>query len=340
MIEVNNLTKKYGPHTAVDNISFVINDGEVVGFLGPNGAGKTTTMNMMTGFISSTSGTVRINGYDILDNPIAAKKQLGYMPDVPPLYGDMLVNEYLNFVCDLKGVKKEKREAMLEDIKKTVKIKDVEERLIKNLSKGYRQRVGLAQALVGYPDVLILDEPTVGLDPKQIIEMRDLIKKLGEKHTIIISSHILSEVSAVCNRVMIINKGKLVALEDAQSISEGGRNDKQVVTLRGDYPTAINALLGNAIIENVSMQEENREKLQATVLVEGKGDIREQIFLTLVKSGVELLMIKPATPSLEDVFMQVINGSYENKEIETRAAENIAAQTEITETAEKEEAEN
>jgi ABC-2 type transport system ATP-binding protein len=250
------------------------------------------------------------------------------------------VNEYLNFVCDLKGVKKEKREAMLEDIKKTVKIKDVEERLIKNLSKGYRQRVGLAQALVGYPDVIILDEPTVGLDPKQIIEMRDLIKKLGEKHTIIISSHILSEVSAVCNRVMIINKGKLVALEDAQSISEGGRNDKQVVTLRGDYPTAINALLGNAIIENVSMQEENREKLQATVLVEGKGDIREQIFLTLVKSGVELLMIKPATPSLEDVFMQVINGSYENKEIEMRAAENITAKTEITETAEKEEAEN
>ena len=199
MIEVKNLTKKFGSHTAVDGISFTVNDGEILGFLGPNGAGKTTTMNMMTGFISSTEGEVKINGFDILSDPINAKKQLGYLPDVPPLYGDLTVEENLKFVCDLKGVKKSDRKEMLEEICRIVHIEDVYKRLFKNLSKGYRQRVGLAQALVGFPDVIILDEPTSGLDPSQIIDMRNVIKSLGKKHTVIISSHILSEVSAVCN---------------------------------------------------------------------------------------------------------------------------------------------
>ena len=183
MIEVKNLTKRYGKNTAVDNISFVVNDGEIVGFLGPNGAGKTTTMNMMTGYIAATGGDVNINGFDILKEPEKAKKQIGYLPDTPPLYGDMRVYEYLDFVCDIKDIPRKERKAMLDEIYETVKIKDVRKRIIKNLSKGYRQRVGLAQALVGFPDALILDEPTVGLDPKQIMEMRDVIKELGQRHT-------------------------------------------------------------------------------------------------------------------------------------------------------------
>ena len=211
MIEVKNLTKCYGQHKALDNISFKIDDGEIVGFLGLNGAGKTTTMNIMTGYISSTEGIVLINGYDILEEPENAKSQIGYLPDTPPVYGDMSVMEYLNFVCDIKNVKKKEKKDMINDIINIVKIDEVKNRIIKNLSKGYRQRVGLAQALIGYPKVLILDEPTVGLDPRQIIEIRDVIKKLGKKHTIILSSHILSEVNAVCDRIIIINRGKIVA---------------------------------------------------------------------------------------------------------------------------------
>ncbi len=231
MIEVKNLTKKFGPHTAVDNISFVVNDGEIVGFLGPNGAGKTTTMNMMTGFISSTAGTVRINGFDILDDPVKAKKELGYLPDVPPVYGDMTVEEYLKFVCDLKKVKKQDRVAMINEIVTVTKLEDVYKRLIKNLSKGYRQRVGLAQALVGNPDVLILDEPTSGLDPKQIMEMRQLIRNLGKKHTVILSSHILSEVSEICDRIIIINKGKIVASDSTEELVNMAGNSAQHLTI-------------------------------------------------------------------------------------------------------------
>lgn len=314
LIEVDNLTKKYGQHIAVDNISFVVNDGEVVGFLGPNGAGKTTTMNMMTGFISSTEGTVKINGYDILENPVEAKKHLGYMPDVPPLYGDMIVNEYLNFVCDLKSIPKNKRKPMLDEIRQTVKIDDVQNRLIKNLSKGYRQRVGLAQALIGFPDVLILDEPTVGLDPTQILEMRDLIKSLGKKHTIILSSHILSEVSAVCNRVMVINKGRLVDIADEDIVSQEGGSHRQLLLVKGDAAAAVDALRRNSAIESVSVNNTDEKEGTAELLAVGKAgsDIRREIFLTMVESGIELLMLKPAQRTLEDIFMQVINGEYEN----------------------------
>ena len=213
MIEINNLVKRYGDIKAVNGISFTVNDGEVLGFLGPNGAGKSTTMNIITGYLSSTSGTVKVNGHDILEEPEEAKKCIGYLPEMPPLYFDMTVLEYLNFICDLKKVPKKERKEQLASILSMVKIVDMADRLIGNLSKGYKQRVGIAQALVGNPDILILDEPTVGLDPNQILEIRKLIRKLAQKHTVILSSHILSEVQAVCDRVVIINKGKVAAID-------------------------------------------------------------------------------------------------------------------------------
>lgn len=315
LIEVKNLTKKFGPHVAVDNISFTVNDGEIVGFLGPNGAGKTTTMNMMTGFLSATEGSIRINGYDILDEPIKAKKQLGYLPDVPPVYGDMTVEEYLNFVCDLKGVKKSARPAMLNEIILTVQIKEVYKRLVKNLSKGYRQRVGLAQALVGFPEVLILDEPTVGLDPKQIIEMRALIRKLGEKHTVILSSHILSEVSAVCDRVMIINRGKIVATDTTEGLSNKAGNSMQLVTVKGDAFIACEKLDEWADIESAEISSDNGDGTY-DIKVKGKdgADIRELIFATFAHENIPLLGLKPVTLNLEEAFLKVINGELEDSE--------------------------
>ena len=224
MISIKNVTKYYDKFKALDNVSIEIPKGSIHGLIGENGAGKTTTMNMMTGFISSTEGTVRINGFDILEEPLKAKKQLGYLPDVPPVYGDMTVKEYLEFVCDLKKVKKSDRDFMIKDIVATTKLGDVYKRIIKNLSKGYRQRVGVAQALIGDPDVLILDEPTSGLDPKQIMEMRDLIKRLGKKHTVILSSHILSEITSICDHVMIISHGKLAASDTPENLSHYMKN--------------------------------------------------------------------------------------------------------------------
>lgn len=317
MIEVKNLTKKFGPHTAVDNISFVVNDGEIVGFLGPNGAGKTTTMNMLTGFISSTAGTVRINGFDILEEPVKAKMQLGYLPDIPPVYGDMTVKEYLEFVCDLKKVKKSDRDFMIKDIIATTKLNDVFNRLIKNLSKGYRQRVGLAQALVGDPDVLILDEPTSGLDPKQIIEMRDLIKRLGQRHTVILSSHILGEVSEICDKIIIINKGKIVASDSTEELMNMAGNSAQLVTIKGDPYTAIEKLNQWSAITSVTLESENEDGT-VTLKVYGKegSDIREIIFATMAEERIAVLMLKPLTSGLEDVFLNVINGNYDNSFVE------------------------
>lgn len=211
MIEISNLVKKYGDHIAVDHLSLTVEPGKIYGLLGPNGAGKSTTMNIVTGYIGADGGTVKINGYDIFAQPEEAKKCIGYLPEIPPLYVDMTVYEYLKFVAELKKLDRKKRKEMIADAMDMTGITEVKNRLIKNLSKGYRQRVGFAQALLGYPEIIILDEPTVGLDPKQIIEIRELIKKLGEKHTVILSSHILSEISAVCDHVFIISKGKLVA---------------------------------------------------------------------------------------------------------------------------------
>ena len=227
MIEVKNLTKSYGDKKAINGISFTVEDGEILGFLGPNGAGKSTTMNILTGYISSTSGSAIINGVDIFEEPLKAKKNIGYLPEIPPLYIDMTVKDYLNFVYDLKKCKLP-RKAHLKDVCELVQITDVYERIIKNLSKGYKQRVGLAQALIGNPPVLILDEPTVGLDPKQIIEIRTLIKKLGKKHTVILSSHILSEIQAVCDRVIIINKGKVAAEDTIDNLSKTVSGDHRL----------------------------------------------------------------------------------------------------------------
>lgn len=313
MIEVINLTKKFGPHTAVDNISFTVNDGEIVGFLGPNGAGKTTTMNIMTGFISSTEGTVKINGYDILEEPVKAKKELGYLPDVPPIYGDMTVIEYLKFVCDLKKVKKADREFMINDILVTTTLKDVSKRLIKNLSKGYRQRVGLAQALVGDPDVLILDEPTSGLDPKQIMEMRELIKKLGKKHTVILSSHILGEVSEICDRIIIINKGKIVASDSTEELMSMAGNSAQLAVIKGDPYNAVSKLRQWTAISSAVIDKDNGDGTY-DIKVYGKDDmdIREIVFATMAEEKIPLLMLKPLSSGLEEVFLNVIKGDFDN----------------------------
>lgn len=315
MIEVKNLTKKFGPHTAVDNISFTVNDGEIVGFLGPNGAGKTTTMNMMTGFISSTSGTVRINGFDILDEPVKAKKELGYLPDVPPVYGDMTVEEYLKFVCDLKKVKKQDREFMINDILATTQLKDVSKRLIKNLSKGYRQRVGLAQVLVGNPDVLILDEPTSGLDPKQIMEMRQLIKRLGKNHTVILSSHILGEVSEICDRIIIINKGKIVAMDSTEELMNRAGNSAQLVTIKGDPYRAVTKLMEWSAVETATLDKDNGDGTYDINVYGCDGsDIREIIFATMAEERISVLMLRPLSSGLEEVFLNVIKGNYDNPE--------------------------
>lgn len=311
MIEVKNLTKKYGKYTAVDDISFTVNDGEIVGFLGPNGAGKTTTMNMMTGYISATNGSVNINGFDILKEPENAKKQIGYLPDTPPLYVDMRVCEYLEFVCDLKKVPKNKRKAMIDEICDTVKITDVKKRIIKNLSKGYKQRVGLAQALVGYPDVLILDEPTVGLDPKQIIEMRDVIKDLGERHTVILSSHILHEVSAVCDKIIIINNGKIVVQEDNKdSINTDGNYTEFMVRVKSNKDIS-------EIIELLDKFEPKFKGINEVgsfdfniCIKQGDKDLRVDVFNILAKENIPIIMFKPITLSLEEKFMKVINNDY------------------------------
>ena len=325
MIEVKNLTKVYGQHRAVDNISFTVNDGEILGFLGPNGAGKTTTMNMMTGFISSTSGTVTINGHDILDDPIEAKKQLGYLPDVPPVYGDMRVDEYLEFVCDIKRVKKSRRAAMLDDITKTVGISEVRSRIVKNLSKGYRQRVGLAQAMVGYPSVLILDEPTVGLDPKQIIEMREVIKRLGERHTILLSSHILSEVSAVCDRVMIINNGKIVASDTTENLEEGADENVQLIRIKGDVLTALDIIRGCEGVNSADTEPcEEKGCTQIRVYAQRDNDVRADIVRGLTEKGIDVLMLKSGALTLEDVFMKVINGEYDAPDIKENKATDVS----------------
>ncbi len=310
MIEVKNLTKRYGQHLAVNNISFTVNDGEILGFLGPNGAGKTTTMNIITGFISATEGEVSINGSDILDEPEAAKRNIGYLPELPPLYMDMKVDEYLSFVCDIKNVKASERAKMISDIKESVRITDMSKRLIKNLSKGYKQRVGLAQAMIGYPKVIILDEPTVGLDPKQIIEMRDVIKKLGNKHTIILSSHILSEVSAVCDRVMIINKGRLVASDTPERLSMNlSHGHKMMARIKGEADKIMAAVEQYPAIKSVKI-DASREPGTFDVHFVGDEnfDIREAIFNCMAKNNLPIFMMKSLDLTLEEIFLQVTGG--------------------------------
>lgn len=307
MIEVENLTKKYGSHVAVDNLSFRVERGMIYGFLGPNGAGKSTTMNMMTGYIAATSGTVKINGYDILKNPEQAKKSIGYLPELPPVYPDMTVYEYLRFVAELKKVKKNERQVQIEDVMKQTQIGDVKGRLIKNLSKGYKQRVGLAQAIIGYPEVIILDEPTVGLDPKQIIEIRELIRELAKKHTIILSSHILSEVSAVCNHIMIISKGKLVASdtpEGLMTLLKGGRQMK--LSVLGEQSKVEELLRSMESVKDFSMQPPRAEGMvSVNIRTEDTEDIRVELFRRLAAADMPIMELSLSEKSLEDVFLEL-----------------------------------
>lgn len=307
MIEVENVTKRFGEHLALDNVSFTVNDGEILGFLGPNGAGKSTTMNIITGYISATDGTVRIDGIDILKSPEEAKKKMGYLPELPPLYMDMTVEEYLQFVSKIKKVSSAKEKENIDRIMDVVKIADVRSRLIRNLSKGYKQRVGLAQAIIGDPEVLILDEPTVGLDPKQIIEIRNLIKELGKKHTIILSSHILPEVSAVCDRVIIINRGQIVASGTPEELSKKlSYSSKIVLRIKGNRDTILKTVKG---IQNVEQVEQQGvfEAGTIDVQVEAKKgtDIRESLFNGLCSAKLAVLMMKSMDLTLEEVFLQV-----------------------------------
>ncbi len=306
MIEVSSLTKRYGNFLAVDDISFTINRGEVVGFLGPNGAGKSTIMNILTGYLSLTGGKVTVDGYDVLEQPEQAKRRIGYLPEIPPLYTDMTVLEYLYFIYDLKKVKFPKR-MHIEEIVNLVKIKEVENRLIKTLSKGYRQRVGIAGALVGNPDVLILDEPTVGLDPKQIIEIRGLIARLGKNHTIILSSHILSEIQAVCERVIIINRGRLVADDTPAELSKNLSKDHSVVVRavgeQEELTKILSSVKGVQKVLCLGKKEEN--SLDFVVTPEQDIDIRKEIGARLFERKRALLSLSSNELTLEQVFMRL-----------------------------------
>ena len=307
MIEVSNLVKKYGDHTAVDHLSFKIEKGKIYGFLGPNGAGKSTTMNMITGYIASTEGTVTIDGHDILDEPEQAKKCIGYLPEMPPLYFDMTVLEYMNFVADLKKIPKDKKKSMVAEVMEMVKITDMKNRLIKNLSKGYRQRVGLAQAILGYPEVIILDEPTVGLDPKQIIEIRDLIKSLKEKHTVILSSHILSEVSAVCDYVLIISHGKLVASDTPENLGKlaEGSNTLNLI-VKGEKDKICTALGQIEGVKNVTAADAKEEHAwNINVSTNEDRDVREEVFFKMADAKCPILEMQSRKVSLEEIFLEL-----------------------------------
>ncbi len=313
MIEVKGLSKRYGTHLAVSDVNFSIKKGEVIGFLGPNGAGKSTIMNILTGYLSLTQGQVSIDGFDIMENPEEAKKRIGYLPEIPPLYIDMKVKEYLYFIYDLKKVKFPKK-AHIDEIMKLIKIDNVQNRLIKNLSKGYRQRVGLAQALVGNPDVLILDEPTVGLDPKQIIEIRNLISRLGKNHTIILSSHILSEIQAVCERVIIINQGRIIADDKAENLSDRLSNDRSVVVrIEGGEKNMLEALSTVKGVKSViSLGCKEQGSFDFLIEPEINTDIRKEVFERVVSRGKTILSLTSNKVSLEQVFLRLTEaGSYE-----------------------------
>ncbi len=315
MIEVRNLSKRYGDKRAVNDISFSVGKGEILGFLGPNGAGKSTTMNMLTGYISSTSGTILINGVDILEDPIGAKANIGYLPEIPPLYVDMTVDSYLNFMYDLKKCKLA-RKSHLKEICDLCKISHVRERLIRNLSKGYKQRVGLAQALINNPPVLILDEPTVGLDPSQIIEIRSLIKKLGKNHTVILSSHILPEIQAVCDRIIIINKGVVAADGTATEIADKLTNEhKMTVRIEGTTRTADdkdeikNALKAIDGIKYVRADMEREKGIyDYDIESDDEVDVRRAINNLCRDKGWNILMLQLSDMTLEDIFMKITSG--------------------------------
>ena len=315
MIEVKNLVKRYGDHCAVDHLSFMVEDGQVFGFLGPNGAGKTTTMNIMTGYLAATEGSVRIDGHDILDEPEAAKARIGYLPEIPPLYGDMTAEEYLRFCARLKRIPKAE-EDQLDRVLTLTHLEDMSGRLIKNLSKGYRQRVGLGQAILGFPSTIILDEPTVGLDPKQVVEIRELIRQLAREHTVILSSHILSEIRAVCDQVLIIRKGKLVACDTPEALegklSAGGALELEV---RADADQAAAVLETVAGVTGCAVL--SRAGGTARLSVSWDRDVREAVFYALADAQYPILEMRPRTASLEEAFLDLTD---EDDAVAARAA--------------------
>lgn len=326
VIEISGLTKKYGNNKAVNNISFSVSKGEILGFLGPNGAGKSTTMNILTGYLSKTSGKVSVCGFDILENPKEAKKRIGYLPEQPPIYMEMTPNEYLDFVCDLKGVKEFKSEH-IEAVMKKVGIDHMKNRLIRNLSKGYKQRVGLAGALIGNPEVLVLDEPTVGLDPTQIIEIRNVIKEIGKEKTVILSTHILQEVTAICDRVIIINHGKIVVENTLDNLS-GTDSHTYELRIKGDR-NRVNDLLRETDFVGSHIIKEQKEPQTCDIEIvagENCGDIREDIFNLFVNEGMVILSFKKKETTLEDIFVKATSGEYdsfEEKEEEETKNKNI-----------------
>ncbi len=310
MIEVKNITKRYGKAVAVENISFTIEDGEIVGLLGPNGAGKSTTMNILTGFLEQTEGEVIIDSFDTLKKPKKAKKEIGYMPEGVPLYTDLTVKEFVTYMAEIKQVDRNTRKEKIEKIIEQTGLKDVEKKLIKNLSRGYKQRVSMAGALVGEPKILILDEPTVGLDTKQITEIRNLIKELGKTHTIILSSHILSEVSQICNKVIIINKGKIVAVDTPENLENKVNNNNCIYVMVEDTENKVEQIKDKINgVKKIELVEENKDGTKQYLIEAEKDiDIRKTIFSEFAKENITIFEMKKADTTLEDAFMKLIEG--------------------------------
>lgn len=318
MIEISHLVKKYGDHYAVKDLDVTIENGQIYGFLGPNGAGKSTTMNIITGYLAPTSGTVKIEGHDIMKEPEEAKKKIGYLPEIPPLYQEMTVEEYLRFAAELKKIPAKQQKEAVEAAIDMAKLSDVRKRLIANLSKGYKQRTGLAQAVLGDPDVIILDEPTVGLDPKQMIEMRELIRGLKEKHTVILSSHILSEVSMVCDRILIISKGVLVAGDTPEGLQEKmqGATSLEVI-IKGSAEILKNLLSSMEGIERVSCEDAKDGTVKVSLWEKAGCDVREKLFYTLAENRMPILSLQKSEETLEDIFLQLTEKKEEAKDHES-----------------------
>lgn len=320
MIEVRNLVKRYGSHLAVDHLSFVVEKGQIYGFLGPNGAGKSTTMNIMTGYLGATEGEVLVNGHDMLKEPEEAKRLIGYLPEIPPLYTDMTVREYLAFAAELKKVKRAEIPGQVEQVMEMVKLGDVQHRLIRNLSKGYKQRVGLAQAVLGFPEIIILDEPTVGLDPKQIIEIRQLIRELAKKHTVILSSHILAEVREVCDHVMIISKGRLVASDTPDHLERLIEGEETLeLEVKGGRRQVESILQGIPGVGELRLHEQRDGLIGVQIQVTDHREIREELFYALAENKCPLYRMQISKATLEDVFLELTQN--ENEDVQGGSTE-------------------
>ena len=338
MIKVEGLSKIYGEHIAVDDISFEVKEGHIYGFLGPNGAGKSTTMNIITGYISPSAGTVEVNGFVMGKDTLKAKKSIGYLPEIPPLYPDMNVKEYLTFVAKIKGVAKDKRAEEIERVMKATDIEDMSDRLIKHLSKGYKQRVGIAQAILGSPKVIILDEPTVGLDPEQIIEVRNLIKSLKGEHTVILSSHILSEISATCDEVLVIANGRMVACDTTENLLKNHKNVKTIkINVKGAKDKIEEVLKGIDSLEEVKFIEDKGESCLFEVTCDASKDVREDISFALSDARLLILEMSEETSTLEDIYLTLVKEADEAYEAELKAIREGADLDEVF--SDKEEAE-